>query len=241
MRIDYSEPRRSLGTNAAVPHTQRKAGRPFAGGLLLILLAVGLAFGVGFGSGWYFSQQAAKKSFRAAMEQQSLESAPKTPAKQPEPQQPPEIPQAQAQPGQPPQAAPAAAVPLSFFESLPKGQKQTVLGSGVNKNVSAVPTGPPVPQQQAATVAASAPKPAEKTVASEGYLVQVAAFATLKEAQAAKVKLAEKGFNAAISETKLADTSIWYRVRIGRHLTKDAAQGIASRVGSGSKILPDQD
>ncbi len=244
MRIDYSEPRQSYGSSSSSSGgSPRKADRSSSGSLLLWCILAGVIFFSGFGTGWFFSQKAAKKAFRAAMEQQSLESTlkdGKKPADQPA-QQPP---QASATPptvtatGQPAQqASPSGQVPLSFFESLPKGQKQTVLGSGINEKPK--PAAPSAPQPpQAAGAAAKAP---DSKTAGSGFLVQVASFTNAKEAESAKAKLAAKGYSATVAETNLNDKGTWYRVRIGRHLDKEAASEIASRVGGGAKVLPDQE
>ena len=98
------------------------------------------------------------------MEQQSLESAPKDTKKQPE--QPVQqaspagqTPPAVIPPGKPAQqASPTGQVPLSFFESLPKGQKQTVLGSGINEKPKPTTTAASQPPKPAAP-ATKAPAP----------------------------------------------------------------------------------
>ena len=245
MRIDYSEPRQSSGSGSTgISSSPRKADGSSSSNLIVFGILAGFIFCTGFGTGWYFSQKSAKKAFRAAMEQQSLESTPKDPKKQPDQsvQQPP---QAAATPptvipavGKPAQqAAPTGQVPLSFFETLPKGQKQTVLGSGINEKPK--PAASPVPQPP--QTPAPATKAPDTKAVNSGFLVQVAAFANKKEAENTKAKLAEKGYSASISETNLNDKGTWYRVRIGRHLDKEAASEIAGRVGSGAKVLPDQE
>jgi len=99
---------------------------------------------------------------------------------------------------------------------------------------------------------AAAPKPAAETQATTdkspaattapvGWLVQVAAFSSQKDAENLKTKLAAKGYNASIMETHLNDKGTWYRVRIGRRMSKEAAQDIAVRIGGGAKALPDQE
>ncbi|QOX78297.1 SPOR domain-containing protein [Trichlorobacter lovleyi] len=243
MRIDYSEPRQSYGSSSSsTGASPRKADSSSSGSLLLWSILAGVIFITGFGTGWFFSQKAAKKAFRAAMEQQSLETALKDPKKQTEqPVQQPAQPGATAPaaaPGQPAQsAAPTGQVPLSFFESLPKGQKQTVLGSGINEKPKPAPSPAPQPPQ-AAGAAAKAP---DSKTAGSGFLVQVASFTNAKEAENAKAKLAAKGYSATVAETNLNDKGTWYRLRIGRHLDKEAAAEIASRVGGGAKVLPDQE
>ena len=240
MRIDYSEPRQSCGSGNSAPHSQRKMESSSSSpNLLLIGILAGIVFSVGFTTGWYLSQQSAKKAFRAAMEQQSLESNSKKQPEQPQQQsgQPQQTAPVATVPGQQPQqAAPTGQVPLSFFENLPKGQKQAVLGSGINEK--------PKPAQPAATQPpqTTAPKPAEpKAGGSAGYLVQVAAFSSSKEAENIKAKLSAKGYSASVVEINLNDKGTWYRVRIGRHLDKEAASEIASRLGGSAKILPDQE
>lgn len=250
MRIDYNEPRQSAVSVAATGR-QRTVERSKGPLLMVALISGTLMFATGFGVGWYFSQQSAKKAFRAAMEQQSLESAakdPKKPAEQPSLQQPAAAaPTNPAQPaGQPQQAAPTGQVPLSFFESLPKGQKQTVLGSGINEKQKPAPPATPQPAQPAAAVASTAKSAAAKpAVAAKntntGFVVQVAAFSNQKEAEATRTKLSAKGYSASVVETNLNDKGTWYRVRIGRHLDKEAAAEIASRIGGGAKVLPDQE
>lgn len=244
MRIDYSEPRQSVG---ATPHRQ---GRPAKkGGTATVIFIALIMFGIGavsgFGYGWYLSQQSAKKAFKAAMEQQSLETLqkeqkgggraePATATKQLPAEQPTSQAAAEATKGDKSkpatQAAPVEQLPLSFFESLPKGQKQTVLGSGINEK----------PKQQTATQpAATATAPARPTVDHGAYLVQVASFSNQKDAEAAKAKLATKGYSASIQEINLPDKGVWYRVRVGQMLDKDAATEIAGRIGGGAKVMPD--
>lgn len=243
MRIDYSEPRHSSG--APAPHAPRKAESSSGGSMLTFLVLAGAVFVIGFGTGWFFSQKSAKKAFRAAMEQQSLESSKKQPDQQPS-VQPPAVAQGADQPArtvQPQQqASPAGQIPLTFFENLPRGHKQTVLGSGINEKPK--PAMPPAAAPLAVQTTNTAPvatKPADVKNTSNGYTVQVAAFNSAKEAEAAKARLSSKGYSASVVEINLNDKGTWYRVRIGRHLEKEAASEIASRIAGGAKILPDQE
>jgi cell division protein FtsN len=246
MRIDYSEPRQSYGVNTSGPGSSpRKADGSSSNLLMMFLLSV-VIFVTGFGTGWFFSQKSAKKAFRAAMEQQSLESAPKNAQKQVEQ---PQLPQSQpaqtapavtpsaAVPSQQQQASPTGQVPLGFFENLPKGQKQVVLGSGINQK----PKPAPVVVQPPAQMVPPSQKTTDAKAATSFFVVQVAAFTSLKEAENAKAKLSAKGYSATVAETNLNDKGTWYRVRVGRHLDKESATEIAARIGGGAKILPDQD
>lgn len=270
MRIDYSEPRQSYTTTGAL---RQRPGSGRSGAKVVALIAVsGLLFGSGFGIGWYFSQQSAKKAFRAAMEQQSLETAPKgasvtqptavrttspqaaTPpqaATVPPPHQPPADPVAAQQPVAPGTAP--SGQPLSFFENLPKGQKNTVLGSGINeKPKPAAPQPAPVsPAQPGSPSVPLAKKPDTKkgdqpgTAAKpvpqpSGYLVQVASYSNRKDADSLKAKLVAKGYAAVVTETVIGDKT-WYRVRIGRHLDKESATQISNQLMMGAKVVPDLD
>lgn len=251
MRIDYSEPRQSY----TVPNPSRH--RPTSGisGATLIAIVVcgGLLFGSGFGVGWYFSQQAAKKAFRAAMEQQSLETAAKGGALPPT-AAPPDQPASPAAPAatQPGVAPPAShpELPLSFFDNLPKGQKNTVLGSGINERPKATPpvTAPApqsAPQAAAPSDTAKKPEPAQPATVKPapkptGFVVQVASYSNRKDADGLRSRLSAKGYAAVVSETTL-EGKTWYRVRIGRHLDKEAATQISNQLMMGAKIVPDQD
>lgn len=256
MRIDYSEPRQSYTTPG--PSRQRPSDGISSAKMMALGMCAALLFGSGFGVGWYFSQQSAKKAFRAAMEQQSLETAPKGGQVQQTVGPPAAGPQNIAQPvaqqtGQPGTAAqsqqantPATGPngqPLSFFENLPKGQKNTVLGSGINekpKPVTPTPTAPPQAGAQPAIKKPEATPAAKPAPQPSGYIVQVASYSNRKDADSLKAKLVAKGYAAVVTETSLSDKT-WYRVRIGRHLDKESASQIANQLMMGAKIVPDQE
>ena len=140
MRIDYSEPKQSY---VASQSKARPRKEPVGLITTLVVVAVVIGFIGGFGTGWFFSQKSAKKSFQAAAEQNSLENSPK-PAEiipTPAPVKPQPSPMDDAL--QKPQtlsgaakAVPGAAIPpepaLSFYKTLPSGQINNVLGSGIN-------------------------------------------------------------------------------------------------------------
>jgi len=257
MRIDYSEPRQSY----TVPNPSRHRPKSGISGATLIALVVcgGLVFGSGFGVGWYFSQQAAKKAFRAAMEQQSLETAAKGGVLPPTVATPDGLTQQPATPAAPTTTQPGAAptpshpeLPLSFFDNLPKGQKNTVLGSGINEKPKPAPP-PPVtapaaqtaPQQPAEPQKSEPAQPAAKPAAKSapkptGYVVQVASYSNRKDADTLRSRLSARGYAAKVSETTL-EGKTWYRVRIGRHLDKESATTISNQLMMGAKIVPDQD
>jgi cell division protein FtsN len=263
MRIDYSEPKKSYVASQAKPQARKEPA-----GLIttLVVIAVVIGFIGGFGTGWFFSQKSAKKSFQAAAEQNSLENSPK------QPEMPPDPPQVKPQPApadsapQNPQPAPDAvqAVPgspshrepaLSFYKTLPSGQINNVLGSGINTRdekvkqplQAAMPSNiirqqqPAVNNAKPATEKApTADKPVAKTT-DRGYVVQVASFSLKSEAEALKKTLASKGYNVTVSESNLGDKGMWYRVRVGKRLEQDAAKELAGKLGRGAIVIPDHD
>jgi cell division protein FtsN len=261
MRIDYSEPKKAYVTNQGSSRPRKEPAGLYT---TIIVVTAFIAFVAGFGSGWFFSQKSAKKSFQAATEQNSLESFPKkeiipTP-KPPQPVQPTATPLAQPQPDAttpqqiPGGAAPATDQPLGFYKSLPSGQKNAVLGSGINVKddkakqplQAAMPSNmvkPPSADPSKAPVdkPASAEKPAAKSQDNSGLTVQVASFPLKSEAEVLKNKLAGKGYNAYIVESHQGDKGPWYRVRVGRRLEQEAAKELAGKLGKGAMAIPDKD
>lgn len=131
-------------------------------------------------------------------------------------------------------SAPQNPQPLTFYKNLQTGQKNTVLGSGINEKPR-----PAATPQQVSQTAAQQPKAPPHT---GGYVVQVAAYKAFEEAKKLKKDLTDKGYtDVNVSEATLNDNVTWYRVRIGRHLDKEAATKIANKLLSSAKVLPDQD
>jgi cell division protein FtsN len=267
MRIDYSPPKQSYVTSQSKPRPRKEPVGLFTS---LIVITGLIAFAVGFGSGWFLSERSTKKAFQAAAEQSSLESSPKqTPAPAP--------PSAQPQPAAPPSpqlapgtaaTGPAATTPqLSFYKTLPAGQKGALLGSGINNETGKQPLQAAIPAnvtrrqhpaaaeapkaapEKSATVekqAADKPAPEEKTVAEKqtakvrsGYTVQVASYNSKAEAEAMRSRLAGKGYNVIISESNQGDKGTWYRVRVGRKLEQEAARELAAKIGKGAIATPE--
>ncbi|MEI7817521.1 MAG: SPOR domain-containing protein [Desulfuromonadales bacterium] len=263
MRIDYSEPKKSCSSPHASHHRPRKES---SGGLMLIAFTGLLCLGIGFGSGWMLSQRSAKKGFKLAMEQQSLENSPQQAKAQPLLQQPAAPPaietqspkstntaqQQSAQGGTMPNADP----PLSFYKTLPSGQKSNVLGSGINakeEKQAKQPLQAAMPANMAKPVIAQADDNSQKTpnqaAASKtngrqdpnGFTVQVASYSLKSEAEATRSKLATKGYNVCIVDSHLGDKGTWYRVRVGKHLDQDGAKELAGKLGKGAIAIPDKD
>jgi len=260
MRIDYSEPKKSYTS----PQSGNRPRKEPAARFSVILVVMGLAtFAAGFGSGWFLSQRAAKKSFQAAMEQTSLESSPRqdaAPAKAvppqpaaPAPTPPPQQQTGAASPNGQPQTMPEP--PLSFYKTLPSGQKNNVMGSGINAKEdkgkqplqAAMPSNVTRPPQAGgdATKAGTdkAPAATEKPARDSGggFTVQVASYSLKSEAEAIRSKLAGKGYNVFLTESNQGDKGIWYRVRVGRRLEQDAAKELCGKLGKGAIVIPDKD
>ena len=260
MRIDYSEPKKSCSSPHVGQHRPRKESN---GGVLIAIVFTALvSLGIGFASGWMLSQRSAKEGFKAAMAQQSLENSPQqvvpqqqqTIATAPAPQSQGYTPAVQAAPVAGTETTPNP--PLSFYKTLPSGQKNNIMGSGINShegtpgkqplqaampgNISrpSPPQGGENIQKQAApaTAAKVAPKPG-----TAGLTVQVASYSLKSEAEAQRSKLAAKGYNASIVESNLKDKGIWYRVRVGKRLDPEAAKELAAKLGKGAISIPDRD
>jgi cell division septation protein DedD len=262
MRIDYSEPKKSY---VASPSSSRPRKEPVGRLTMIIIVTAMAAFAAGFGTGWFFSQRAAKKSFQAAMEQTSLESSPqqdnapdkRVPPPQPAVPTPSQPPQTQQQGGAaPPNGQTMPEPPLSFYKTLPSGQKNNVMGSGINAKEekgkqplqATIPSNVNRQSQQGNDAAkqgndktpSAAEKPARQD-SSNGFTVQVASYTLKSEAEAVRSKLAGKGYNVFITESNQGDKGTWYRVRVGRRLEQDAAKELCSKIGKGAISIPDKD
>lgn len=262
MRIDYSEPKKSCSSPQPSQNRPRKES---SGGVLIIVFITALiSLGIGFGSGWMLSQRSAKKGFKAAMEQQSIENSPlqaKAQASPPMPVTPTSAQQPQAG-GTSAQAAPAGAAPktaetpLSFYKTLPSGQKNNVMGSGINSKEdkpakqplqAAMPANmsrPATSQSDENSQKQPAPTPAAKPAARQdpnGLTVQVASYSLRSEAETMRSKLTAKGYNVSITESHLGDKGTWYRVRVGKRLDPEAAKELAGKLGKGAIAIPDKE
>jgi cell division protein FtsN len=263
MRIDYSEPKKSYKT----PQSGHNRPRNESSGTLVTVVVITclISLGVGFGSGWMLSQRYAKKGFKAAMEQQSLENSPRQSASPPKAQTitPPPTDTLQ-QPATGGAKTPPIAdgtqttpdPPLSFYKNLPSGQKNNALGSGINTRdekpakhplQAAIPaniTKPSQPDNAAETPKPATPATTEKNTGrkdANAFTVQVASHSLKSEAEALKNKLASKGYSVHIAESNQGSKGIWYRVRVGRGLEQEAAKELAGRLGKGAMAIPDKD
>lgn len=254
MRLDYNEKkmgRESVERKPVAKNRPRK--EPMGLFAILSIFALVVTYGAGVATGWILYKVKAAKA-------PAVQVAPAVKVAEPAPPQPP-----------------APYTPLTFYKTLPQGEKG-VIGSGVNLK-------PPQPPGHAAPVAAPAvppaaatpappssaapaakqdaqPKPqgAEKQDKQQGadkaqeaqqkseaqqkqekqdarYVVQVASYRDKQEAEAAQAKLTAKGVAAYLVESKLADKTVWYRLRIGKHLSKAEATQLAGRTGKGAAVI----
>jgi cell division septation protein DedD len=264
MRIDYSEPKKSYTT----PQTgQNRPRQESSSGSLVtaVVITCLISSGVGFGSGWMLSARSTKKAFQLATQQQSIENSTRLAIAPPQPPKPQiaaaQAPDTQQSPttgaGQVLPVAPGAQTtpepPLSFYKNLPSGQKNNVLGSGINAKEekpakqplqAAIPsnlTKPSPPQVAPDNAKPPTPANVEKAAIPSAFTVQIASFSLKSEAEATKTKLAGKGYNVYISESNQGTKGTWYRVRIGKGLEHDAAKELAGKLGKGAMAIPEKD
>ena len=289
MVLDYRERK---------PVTKNKPKRQPVGIFgLVILVAVLISYALGVASGWFAhryraSRQAAAQAAAAAI------GAPDNPAAATDPRL-----------GTAPLTK-GGEVPLTFYETLPKGQGGMVIGSGMNPRhpeqppaappvKPAPPAAPPVspsapqaaqkpaappsslspqsapekavvPQPKASAPSAKAPAPAIKapvpavkapvpavkapvtpvkqdaaatkpaaTADAKRYAVQVASYRERKEAETIRGRLVALGQEAYIVEVRVPEKGVWYRVNAGKHLRKQEAQALATKLGSGAVPIPE--
>ncbi|MDD2338442.1 MAG: SPOR domain-containing protein [Geobacteraceae bacterium] len=171
---------------------------------------------------------------------------------------------------EPPSPAPVTAAQgketdLTFYYTLPKGEKG-VIGSGINTLPpekaprQATPVTTPAQkdrpeQQKHVAEKAGITEPAaqkEKTVSTLGaaqptatakdpekttYTVQFAAYHAKSDAQSLKATLQKNGISARIEEYSVSGKGIWYRVRTGRKLDKNAANKLVAKSGKNAILI----
>jgi cell division protein FtsN len=216
MVMDYSEKR--PGTKDSVVErkpVQKNRPRKEPVGMfpLLAVAALVVTFGAGVLTGWLLFKGTKKAPAPVAVAQ---------------PVKKDEVPPAATQP------TPKDA-PLTFYKTLPAGGKGAI-GSGLNLKKPEHPAAQP-----AASVAPAAGQPTQPSQAGQEaaarYTVQVASYRDKPEAEAAQAKLAAKGVAAYLVESNLQDKGLWYRLRVGKHLSKEEAGELAAKAGKGAIVL----
>jgi cell division septation protein DedD len=230
MRLDYSE--KKGGRDKVERPVQKNRPRKEPGGLFALLstAVLLLTFGVGVLTGWLLFKKTHKASPVVAAVQ---------PAKN----------EASARGAEQAGTTPPAAQ-LTFYKTLPDGGKG-VIGSGLNlkkpESAASAPHPPAATTRPAPVAPHTAPvAPAEGADPAEGqqeaaarFVVQVASYREQQEADKAQARLVGKGIAAYVMESRLKDNVVWYRVRVGRHLTKVEAGEIAGKAGKGATVLPE--
>lgn len=268
MVLDYRERK---------PVTKNKPKRQPVGIFgLVILAAVLVSYALGVASGWFAhryraNQQAAAQAAAAAVGAPDKAAVPTDPRLGTAP------------------LTKGGEVPLTFYETLPKGQSGVVIGSGINPKhpeqppapaakpaapasasapqavqKPAAPPAPPTPQaadkaaapqSKPSAPAAKAAAPSAKAPATpvkqdtaatkpstgdtKRYAVQVASYRERKEAETIRGRLAAMGQEAYIVEVRVPGKGVWYRVNAGKHLRKQEAQELATKLGSGAVPIPE--
>jgi cell division septation protein DedD len=68
-------------------------------------------------------------------------------------------------------------------------------------------------------------------------VVQLASYRDRQEADKAQTRLTGRGVAAYVTETKLPDQTVWYRVRVGRSLSRAEAEDLAGKSGKGAVVV----
>jgi len=237
MRLDYSDKMGAVRESAErkpVPKNRPRKAPIGMFAVLSVLLLLVVTFGAGVLTGWFFFKGDGSPAATPAS------AAPQVKQQEPVPA------------ALPPTAAAPQDAPLTFYKTLPSGG-HGAMGSGVNLNLS-----DPPPQPKTAPVAAPAAKPAEEKPAGEKtavekpsgekqagertaaeFLVQIASYRDKQEAEVAKAKLSARGIAAYVVESRVKERGVWYRLRAGRHLSRQEAEQLAGKVGSGATVLPE--
>lgn len=77
-----------------------------------------------------------------------------------------------------------------------------------------------------------------KTLTTETYSVQVAAFKDKGSAESMVEKLKDKGYKPYVQEATFSGKEAWYRVRLGPFPTKEEAERVAKKFQEKEKIRP---
>jgi cell division protein FtsN len=243
MAVDYRERRTVPAKNN---RTKKQPVSMIVGGFALVILA---AYGLGIATGWLFFRMTPKPTVVAKPSNVQLPATAISPTAA----------NTQPPPGTP-ASAPTPPAALTFYDTLPKGEKG-VMGSGLNPKAGALPKANPVPtatekvpppaavpnsaplaqvKPLAGTVAPSVDKKPITTPEKRGfYSVQVASSKDKAGAETIKARLADHGKSAYIIVTQLPDKGTWYRVRVGHQLDEVQAKQLAASLGSGAVVVPE--
>ncbi|QXE91866.1 SPOR domain-containing protein [Geomonas subterranea] len=262
MRLDYSEKMKAVRESAerAKPVQKNRPRREPIGTFAVVgLLLLIIGYGAGVLTGWFlFKGKVDPKALAAAQAAAQPKAQTAATPQAAAPAQP-------GQPVQPAPDVPLTfyktlpsggkgAMGSGINTKLPEVQSKAATAASASTATPVPASAPAKPAAAAAAVTASENKPPEKS-ADKGaesagdkpaaekqggearYLVQVASYKERKEADAVRAKLVAKGVAAYLVESKLQDKGVWYRIRVGRHLSKQEAQQLAVKVGSGATVV----
>lgn len=242
------------------PVTKNRPRKQSAGIFAVILIsAVSMSFALGVLTGWLIFKKSARK---AAQNQQGVLTASPPTGSAPAPQAKIQNPEGDPSRGveQPltfyetlPKGGKAVIGsglnPKKTEEKpVPNNPPPAVPNPAVPKPQNPVPPQKAAPKKEPAKAApdqamkespADPVKPAKQSPEGGKYCVQVASIQDRKEAEALKTKLSEKGLAVFIIESTIKDKGTWYRVRVGRHLTHQAAAEFAEKSGKGAMVVPE--
>ena len=127
-----------------------------------------------------------------------------------------------------------AAAKAERAEAKPAETVKPAARSDAIKAPSAVPAAADTSLQdvEGTPVAMTTPAPAGS---EPRFTVQVGAFKVRAQAEALRVRLAERGQDASLSEAEIAGAT-QYRVRVGAFATRQAAQDAAARLGNEHRL-----
>jgi cell division protein FtsN len=253
MVLDYSE-RKPVGKN-------RPRKQPAGLFALILTVAIAVSFGAGVLTGWFMSRSTKKPvPIHSPLVQEAMKGAQSAPV----PATPLPNPDASAAKGAEPPLTFYETLPKGGKAVIGSGLNPKKVESPVQRTEAPAP---PAPQPAAAPKAVpppSAAKPEERKepsrpaaeqakkpapantppfpqqAATAGkFCVQVASYQDKKDAETVRARLAEKGLAAYIVESVIKDKGTWYRVRIGRHLTQQAAGEVSVKAGKGALVIPE--
>lgn len=259
MRLDYSDKvgaLREKPERKPLPKNRPRKAPVGIFAILSVLLLLGGVYGAGVFTGWYLFRGEAAPAATAAAPAPAVKQQEPVPAAQPPAAAPPETPltfyktlpsgghgamgsgvnlkiaEPPPQPKAPP-AAPTAAPAAAPAAASPSAAKPALEKQGTDKAADK-PAAKQVPEKQAPEKQAS-----EKGAAGGRFLVQVASYKEKSEADAVLAKLSARGVAAYIVESRVQDKGVFYRLRAGRHLSRDEAEQLARKVGGGAAVLPE--
>jgi DedD protein len=130
---------------------------------------------------------------------------------------------------------------LTFYDNLPKGD-QAPLGSGINlppEESGSVTTGKATAEKAVVkrpTPKAKAQEAPPATSPKGAFVVQVASFRTVEDAQKLQAKLAKHGLASFHERVNLGQKGVWYRVLTGPYAERPAADQVVAMLKAEERL-----